>query len=158
MKTLKLTLAILCYSSLTMAESQFNQQHKVNNSYTKTMAKSKSKKGSHGSSYVKIKNKQELKEALKSGKLNQTYEERGVKYIYIESKRAIHLTQRDLKDLDEINIGSNIKGDGKVTQSVHIKGLKLDTDKPINIGVNITENRRGSVTSVTNIENSQLGR
>jgi hypothetical protein len=121
------------------------------------MAKGKSKKGGSGS-YIKIKSKKELKKALKSGKLNPTYSDKGDKYIYIESRKNIHLTKRDLKEIEEVNIGSNIKGDGKVRQSVNIKGLRVDTDKQINIGVRTTVNRRGAITSVTNIEDSQLWR
>ena len=109
------------------------------------------------SNYIKIKNKKELKEAIKSGKLEQTYNQDGSKHIYIDIKNA-HLTKQDLKELDEVNIGSNIKGDGKVVQNINIKRVRLDTHKKINIGVNTTASRRGSITAVTNIENSQLGR
>jgi len=149
MKILKLTLAILFCNSLSMADN-FNEKHKINKSYIKTMAKTES-------NYLEINGKEELKKAIKEKKLNSNYEKDGKKHIYIDIKN-VHLTKRDLKELDEVNIGSNIKGDGKVVQNVNIKRVRLDTNKPINIGVRITGDRKGSITAITNIENSQLGR
>ena len=156
MKTLTpFTLSILLCSSLSIANNQFNEQHKINNSYIKVMAKAKSKRGD--SSYIKIKNKKELKEAIKNGKLESKHTSKGSKFIYTDI-RNVHITQRDLKELAELNIGSNIKGDGKVIQTVNIKNSRFDTNKHITVGVKSTANRRGSITSVTNIENSQLGK
>ena len=153
-----ITLAIILLSTFSVAESQFNKEHKVNKSYTKTMAKDKSKRGNSGSKYIKIRNKKELKKLLKKGRFKSKQKGRGDRYVVIDINRRIHLNKRDLKDLKEINIGSDIQGNGKVQQVINIKGLTVDTYKNINIGTNITEDRRGSVTAITNIAHSRLGR
>ena len=149
-----ITLVIILISTFSIAESQFNKEHKVNKSYVKTMAK----RGNSGSKYIKVRNKKELKKLLKKGRFKSKQKGRGDRYVVIDINRKIHLNKRDLKDLKEINIGSDIKGNGKFQQIINIKGLKLDTRKNINIGTRITENRRGSVTVITNIQSSQLGR
>jgi len=150
-------LIVILMSTFTIAQSQFNEQHKINSSYIKTMAIAKSKKGDKGSSYTKIKNKKELKDAIKKGDLEVASETKGNRYIVIDIKN-VHLNRRELKELKEVNIGSNIKEDGKIMQTINIKNLQINTDKDINIGLNTTGERRGSITTVTNIRNSQLGR
>ena len=151
------TVLIIIMSTFTVAQSQFNEQHKVNSSYIKTMAIAKSKKGDKGSSYTKIKNKKELKDAITRGDLELKSETKGDRYIVIDIQN-VHLNRRELKKLKEVNIGSNIKENGKIMQTINLKNLRIDTDKDINIGVSTRGNRRGSITTVTNIKNSQLGR
>jgi len=157
MKSLKITLTILLCNSFSMADNQFNKQHKTNKAYVKTMAISKSKRGDKNSVYIKIKNKKELIEAIRSGKLDSKYSKRGDKHLYIDIRNA-HLNKRDLKDLKEVNIRSNIEEKGRVNQVINIKNLKIDTKKYINIGVNVINNRSDSITTTTTIQNSQLGR
>ena len=154
---LPLITLLLLGTSFGMADSRFNKQHKVNKAYLKTMVISKSKKGDKNSHYIKIKNKKELKKALESGQLDATYSEKGAKNIYMDIKNT-HLNKNDLKKLKEVNIRSNITGSGKVRQLINIKGLKLDTDKHINIGVNTVDKRHGFISSTTLIDDSQLGR
>ena len=150
------TVIVILMSTFTIAQSQFNEQHKINSSYIKTMAIAKSKKGDKGSNYTKIKNKKELKKLLTDGRFNS--KGKGKRYIVIDIEGKINMNKRDLNALKEINIGSDTGGNEEVKQIINITGLKLDTKKSINIGVNTTGNRRGSITTVTNIKNSQLGR
>lgn len=150
-----ITLAVMLVGTFSIADSQFNEQHKMNKSYIKTMAISKSKKGDKGSAYIKIKSKKELKKIIEDGKLKS--DTKGNRYIVIDIKNA-HLNRRDLRGMQEVNIGSDVKEDGNVMQTINIKNVRLNTDKEINIGIDTTANRRGSITTITNITNSQLGR
>jgi len=150
----QLALILLLSSSLSLAQ-EGSSTH-INKSYIKAGAKHKSKKGDKNSTYVQIKGNKEFKKALKEGKLNQNYSGNGAKDIYIDIK-DVHLSKQDLKDIEELKIGSTITGSGKVGQVVNIKQSRFKSNQHIHLGANISAYRGGDISVVTNIENSQIG-
>jgi len=156
MKSLdRVLLLLLCSSLLNAQDNMFYEQHKINKSYIKSRAINQSKRGNKNATFIKIKNKKELKEAIKSGKLHKTYKDKGDKNIYIEIKN-IHLSKKEAKELDGV-IGSTIKSKGRVKQVISMDKVTIDSDKPITIGVDAKSTDINSMTSVTTIKNSQIG-
>ncbi len=144
------------------AQNQSSRRYySANDSFTKVMAKNRSRRGSKGSSYIKINGNKELKEAAKAGNLgsNINTRERKSKFIYKEIKN-VHMNQKDLKDIGDkntLNLGLKIKEKkGSVSSSVIIKNSKFRTDRRINAGVESSSQDSSGITSTSIIQNTQL--
>jgi hypothetical protein len=142
-------------------ESFVKRNSMVNKSFIKSVAKDRATMGSSSAQYVEINGKEELKDALASGELDNTLEEgNGIdkQYIYREINN-VKLTDRDLRDVegDTLNLGAEVDGDGqKVVQVLNIKNTTIETDRHINAGIVSDSDNIDGLTNVTNIQNSVL--
>jgi hypothetical protein len=146
---------LLCSTLLNAEENSFYEQHKINKSYIKARAKHESNRGSSNAISIEIKNKKELKEAIKSGELHKTYEEKGDKHISIKIKN-VHLSKKEAEELEGV-IGSTVESKGRVNQVVSLDGVTVDSDEPLIVGIETTSGEVDSITSVTTITDSQIG-
>jgi len=163
MKTKHLALSlIICLSTQLYAEDEiFNLSNTlVNESFIKVMAKNRANKRVTASGYTEIKSKEEFLEALDNGTLNNEKTQDGSnlikEYVYTEIKNT-NIDKNDLKEIegDTLNLGTNVKR-GKVTQILKIKNSKIETDKRLNLAVNLDANEINSATSFTQIKGSTL--
>jgi hypothetical protein len=153
---------ILSLSTALYAEDEiFNLSNTlVNESFIKVVAKNRANKRVNASGYTEIKSKEEFLEALDKGTLNNTQRKQGStlinEYVYTEIKNT-NINKNDLRGIqgDTLNLGTNVKR-GKVTQVLKIKNSKIETDKELNLAVNLDANQINSATSFTQIKGSTL--
>jgi len=146
---------LICSMLLNAEENSFYKQHKINKSYIKARAKHESNRGSSNAISIEIKNKKELKEAIRSGQLHKTYKKRGDKHISIKIKN-VHLSKKEAKELNGV-IGSTVDSKGRVNQVISLDRVRVDSDEPITVGLETSSSKVDSITSVTTINNSQIG-
>jgi len=148
---------LILSSSTTIAEESFIDRHKINKSHIKSVTKGKAKAGDKNSYYIKINNKEEFKKAYKEGKLNPILNGKGDKHIVMEI-RGVHLSKNDLKEIETLNIKSEIKNSRRVKQIIKINNSKFNTDTHIELGTRVSNNKINSITNVIDITNTQLGK
>jgi hypothetical protein len=141
----------------------FNDRHsKPKEAYIKTMAKNRAYTGVGNGSYVEIDSKEEFKEALESGALDQKIDTNGVtKTFRAIDISNVNLNKNDLKDItedtDRLLIGSEVDGNREsLMQNINIKNSKIETDKKLNVGVIAKDKRVKGIENYTNIDKSSL--
>lgn len=161
-KIIVMIVGSLCLTSLYAGENvylgeTFNQRHStINESFVKTTVKSTQE----SDSYTQISGKEELREAILSGELDQEVSGNKInkEYRYIDIKNA-NINQNDLKDMqgDEVLIGSRITDEKQsIEQYISIKNSNIKADKNINVGVISTSEDTSGITSLNTIEKSSL--
>lgn len=142
-------------------EDPFNKLNAaVNDSFIKVIAKNRVRNGTaQASSYKEIDNKEEFLDALEAGDFdNEPVDTNKIttQYVYTEIKN-VRIDKNDLKELegDTLDLGTHIDN-GKITQVLNIKNSKIETDKEINLAVTLDDDTMSSVTTSTNIKESQL--
>jgi hypothetical protein len=130
-----------------------------NSSYNKAMAKNRANAHIGDSSYVKIRNKEEFKEAVKSGKIGGEVKGSSVQSTYrVIDMSGVNLNKKDLRDIkgDRVIIGSKVKGRAKLSQSVNIRNSRISTDRKLNVGVYSTSRNTSGIRTSNSIRNSSL--
>ena len=150
-----LLITLLCSRLLNAEDNSFYEQHKINKSYIQSRTKHEVNRANSNATYIEIKNKKELNKKIKSGELHKTYKEKGDKHVVIKIKN-IHLSKREAEELDGV-IGSTVESKGKVNQLISMDRVRIDSDKPITIGIETSSPKVDSITSVTTITDSKIG-
>jgi len=154
-------LAVLTLQSALFAEEElFNMINTtVNDSFIKVIAKNRASSADGSSNYNEITSKEEFLDALEKEELNKPINSNNFKkeYIYTEI-RNVRVNENDLREIkgDTLRLGIDVKK-GQVTQVLNIKNTNIKTDKLIDMTVKLDASERNSATSVTNIDNSELG-
>lgn len=132
----------------------------INHSFVETITRNRTHKGEEKSAkYMKIDGNEEFSEALSNDQFNSdTVDSSRIQkqYIYRDIQN-VNLDDRDLEGMagDTLNLGSEVDG-GNVVQSLNIEDSSIKTDKYINAGVSSSSDDVSDITSVTNIDNSEL--
>jgi hypothetical protein len=142
----------------------FNKRHSaVKESFVKSVAKNRAYSHMGDASYTKIRNKEEFKDALKSGKLSKKIDGNKVTNSYnvidIENVRINKndIDTNSLEDDDRLLIGSKVEeGREKLMQTINIKNSKIETDKKLNVGVLSSSEDLDDITNRVEIERSSL--
>ena len=149
-------------SSLSYADADedfVTVERAVNLSFIKTISRNRAHKGEEKSAkYMEIDGNEEFKEAIKSDQFNTDIDSNSIQKQYIyKDIQNVDLDDRDLADMsgDTLNLGSNVDG-GNIVQSLNIENSSIKTDKYINAGVTSSSDDVSDITTVTNIDNSEI--
>ena len=132
----------------------------INHSFVRTLTRNRAHKGEEvASSFIEIKGDDEFKEAVKNGQFNNDIVDSSriqKTYTHVDIQ-GVDIDQNDLDGLggDTLNLGSNVDG-GNIVQSLNIKDSNIKTDKYINAGVTSSSDDISDITSLTDIDNSEL--
>lgn len=150
-----------CLNAKGANEENFNEKHSAaNQSFIETMAKNRAHSNIGNASVTEVRGKEEFKEALKNGDLNQQTDTNKItkEYKHIEVK-DVRLNKNDLKEIegDQLLIGSQVDDQRqKLMQNIEIKNSKIETDKKLNVGVVSSNDEVSGITSVNKIDRSSL--
>ncbi|MCH9739255.1 MAG: hypothetical protein K0U38_00215 [Epsilonproteobacteria bacterium] len=138
----------------------FNKRNSsVNDSFVETMAKNRAYSNIGDASVTEVDGKEEFKEALEAGELDQEVDSNKItqEYKHIEIKN-VRLNKNDLKDIegDRLLIGSEVDEREKLMQSIEIKNSKIETDKQLNVGIVSSSDQVSDITSINTIDRSSL--
>ena len=156
-------ITLFTYSSLLLADADadFVTIHgAVNHSFIESISKNLAHVDDKRGKYIKVDGNDEFKEVLEAGGFNEDDLQNGSKISkrYISTTiENVNLDDSDLTNLDSdtLNLGSDIEG-GNIIQSLNIKDSKIETDRHINAGVTAYGDDTSNITSMTNIQDSQL--
>jgi hypothetical protein len=141
-------------------ESFVTVEGAVNLTFVESIAKNRAHKGEEKSAkYMKINGNDDFKEAIKNDQFNTDIGDGSriqKQYIYRDIQN-VDLTDRDLTGIsgDTLDLGSNTDG-GNIVQSLNIENSTIKTDKYINAGVTSSSDDVSDITSITDIDNSEL--
>jgi len=159
MKT-KLLLSLLALGSLTLHAQEDDPflilNTSVNESFIKVIAKNRASSAESASNFSEINTKEEFLEALESNQKPINQNRFKTQYIYTEIKN-VNIKKDDLKEIQgkTLNLGTDVKR-GRVSKVLNIKNSKIETDKDINLAINLDAEEENSATSFTQIKDSQL--
>jgi hypothetical protein len=140
-------------------EDYITQHNAVNRSFIDSLTRNRSYVGDKSVRHIEIDGNEEFLEAMENGTLEEKLEEGNKlqkKYITTEIKN-VDLDEDDLKDIagDTLNLGAETE-EGNLVQSLTIEDSSIQTDKHINAGVSSASDDISDITSVIDIDNSQL--
>lgn len=163
MKTTLLTLTLLTLTPFTLYADDDDPflllNTSVNESFIKVVAKNRASAAENSSNFTEINTKEEFLQELKENQENKkaiNTNSLTTEYIYTEIKN-VDINKHDLKEIqgDTLNLGTDVKR-GKVSKVLKIKNTKIETDKDINMAVNLDADEKNSATTFTQISDSQL--
>jgi len=134
-------------------------ENAVNLTFVESIAKNRAHKGEEKSAkYMHIDGNEEFMEAIKNDQFSDIGDVSKIQKQYVSRTiENVDLDERDLDgiDSDTLNLGSKTDG-GNIVQSLNIINSKIKTDKYINAGIDSSSTDISDLTSVTNIEDSEL--
>lgn len=163
MKTTLLTLTLVMLTPLVLHADDDDPfiplNTSVNESFIKVVAKNRASSADDATNFTEINSKEAFLAELKENQNNdKTINTSNLKteYIYTEIKN-VNINKHDLKEIqgDTLNLGTDVK-QGKVSKVLKIKNSKIETDKEINMAINLDGNEANSAKSFTEISDSQL--